>query len=102
MSYSHLFCRFYLAWFELPRSLLHFALSPEQLCKATPSPCISSGVAGTSHWWVWILGWFVTPPSCPAPLSPACGWDDLQLVQPSCGWDDLYMVQPSLCCGMIS
>lgn len=36
MSHLNLFCCFYLAWFKLPSSLLHFALNPEQLCKATP------------------------------------------------------------------
>lgn len=40
MSYLNLFCCFDLAWPELPSSLLHFALNPEQLCMATPSPCI--------------------------------------------------------------
>lgn len=44
-TYLHLnlFCFFYLAWFELPSGLLHFALSTERLrkllCEGTPSQC---------------------------------------------------------------
>lgn len=48
MSYLNLFWCFDLAWFELPSSLLHFALNPEQLCRQPPAHASSPGMAGST------------------------------------------------------